>query len=49
MLKMLSNRFQQTIANKGLRKLKLKELDTHVDAYSERYWDAGSIPAASIG
>ena len=48
MLKMLSNRFQQTVANKGSRELKLKELDTHVAAYSERYWDAGSIPAASI-
>ena len=24
-----------------------KELATHVDAYSDRYWDAGSIPAAS--
>ena len=24
-----------------------KELDTHVDAYSDRYRDAGSIPAAS--
>jgi len=27
--------------------LKLKESDTHVDAYSDRYRDAGSIPAAS--
>jgi len=25
-----------------------KESDTHVDAYSDRYRDAGSIPAASI-
>ena len=27
--------------------LKNKESATHVDAYSDRYWDAGSIPAAS--
>ena len=25
-----------------------KESDTHVDAYSDRYRDAGSIPAASM-
>ena len=28
--------------------LKLKESDTHVDAYSDQYRDAGSIPAASM-